>query len=285
MLHFTGGLGECQGLDAEAIHVCAWMTMFKPLAVPASTVQPRTSFTDVMGSEPPASGTVLKSVSPNVAEALGYTPLDFLFVDRQHGSPVTEQLEHLVRVADLAGLPTIVRVPREDTSLITGFLDFGVSGIVLPQIEARAPVREASSHMRYRDGRSLGSFTRAARFGEVPKETYAEHVNERLALLPMIETAAGMEAVEEIAAMPETTAITIGPGDLAWSLGVEFGGPEHHAAITEIFERSAEQDCPVGLFVPSTAEFERNRGRAAFLIYSSDVSILMKHFSEQFGGE
>lgn len=246
-------------------------------------MQPRTPFTEVMSAETPAKGTVLKSVSPNVTEALGYTPLDFLFIDRQHGSPVTETLEYLVRVADLAELPMIVRVPRDDMSLITAFLDFGVSGIVIPQVEDPDTVREASSHVRYEHGRSLGSFTRAARFGQVPKPEYAEHVNEDLALLPMIETQAGMDAVDEIAALAETTAIAIGPGDLAWDLDVEFGSEPHQEAITSIFDAAGDHDCPVGIFVPSEEEIERNADRAAFLIYSSDVTILMDAYSEVLG--
>lgn len=245
-------------------------------------MQPRTSFLEVMTNDPPALGTVLKSVSPNVAEALGYTPLEFLFIDRQHGSPVTERLEYLVRTGDLVDLPTIVRVPRDDMSLITAFLDLGVTGIVVPQVEDAETVVEASSHMRYRHGRSLGSFTRAARFGAVPKDTYAEHVNENLALLPMIETAAGKAAVEEIAARPETTAITIGPGDLAWDLDVEFGSEAHQEAITEIFDAAAAQDCPVGIFVASEEMMDRNADRAAFLIYSSDVSVLTDHYTAVF---
>ena len=261
------------------------MTTFIELDGACPGMEPRTPFVELLTEDAPAKGTVLKSVSPNVAEALGYTPLEFIFIDRQHGSPVTETLEYLVRVGDLVDLPTIVRLPREDTSMITAFLDFGISGIVLPQVEDPETVKEASSHMRYQDGRSLGSYTRAARFGNVPKQTYAEHVNERMALLPMIETQAGMDAVDEIAALPETTALAIGPGDLSWDLGVEFGSEPHQDAITEIFETASDHDCPVGIFVPSEAEIDRNWDRAAFLIYSSDISVLTAAYSDVFGEE
>ena len=248
-------------------------------------MEPRSSLAAVVTDERPAVGTTLKSASPDAAEALGYTPLDFLFVDRQHGTPVLETLAHVVRAADLNDLPVIVRIPRDDPSDVTSMLDLGVRGIVVPQVENAETVREVASHVRYADGRSLGSYTRAARFGNVPKDRYAEYVNEELALLPMIETATGVDAVDDIASVDAVAALTIGPGDLAWSLGVPFDSDEHVAAIDEIFERAAAHDCPVGIFAPTVAHVERDRDRAAFLVHSSDVSLAVSHFESLLGDE
>ena len=248
-------------------------------------MEPRSSFAARVTDDRTAVGTTLKSASPDAAEALGYTPLDFLFVDRQHGTPVFETLSHIVRAADLTDLPVIVRVPRADSSEVTFLLDLGVRGIVIPQVETPEVVQEMSSHVRYADGRSLGSYTRAARFGNVPKDRYAAYVNEELALLPMIETVAGLDAVDDLASMDEVTALTIGPGDLAWSLGVPFDSEEHVEAIDEIFDRAAAYDCPVGIFAPTVAHVERDLDRAAFLVHSSDVSLATAHFETLLGND
>ncbi|WP_231188174.1 aldolase/citrate lyase family protein [Haladaptatus sp. DYF46] len=248
-------------------------------------MQPRSSLANRLLEEELAVGTVLSSVSPNVAEALGYTSLDFLFVDRQHGSPTTEGLETLVRSADLSDTPVIVRIPRNGTDMITYLFDFGVRGVMLPQVESAATVREASTHVRYEDGRSLGSTTRAAKFGNVPKGEYAEYVNDELALLPMIETVAGLEALDEIARLDAITAIAIGPGDLAWSLDVPFGSEAHQDAIDHVFDVAAENDCAVGIFVGSAEDIERYRDRAAFVVYGSDVGIVTSHFESVLGEE
>lgn len=89
-------------------------------------MEPRSAFAATITDDRTAVGTTLKSASPDAAEALGYTPLDFLFVDRQHGTPVVETLADIVRAADLTDLSVIVRVPREDTSAVTILLDLGV---------------------------------------------------------------------------------------------------------------------------------------------------------------
>ena len=245
-------------------------------------MEPRQSLTRMLTDSETTIATMLKSVSPVTAEALGYTPLDFLFIDRQHGTPVVENIEELVRTADLQDMPVVVRIPRDDASLVTILLDAGVRGIMVPQVEKTETVREISSHMRYEDGRSLGSYTRAARFGNVPKPRYAEYVNEELALLPMIETAAGLDAVEELAAMEEVTALTIGPGDLAWSLDVPFDSEAHHEALDRIYETGAAQGCPVGMF-GSKAHIEKYGDRAAFFVHSSDVSVATDYFEELLG--
>lgn len=246
-------------------------------------MEPRSSLADVLTGDGTAVGTYVQSVSKTVVEALGYTPLDFLFVDHQHGPPVDETLADLVRAADLRDLPMVVRVPRDDASAVTRMLDSGVRGIMLPQVEDAATVAEMSSHVRYRDGRSLGSSTRAARFGNVPKAEYADYVNEELALLPMVETAAGVEAAGDVAAAEGTTALAVGPGDLAWSLDVPFGSDAHRAAVDRTFDAAAEHDCPVGIFVGTEENLRRYAGRAAFVVYRTDVSILTSHYEDALG--
>lgn len=240
----------------------------------------RQSLVTELTAEGASIGTILKSMSPNVAEALAYTDLDFLFVDRQHGSPVTERLESIVRAADLGGLPVVTRVPRDDHSMTTYLLDLGVRGICIPQVESPETVREASSHVRYADGRSLGTTTRAARFGAVPREEYIDYVDTELALLPMIETAAGVENADRITSMPEVTGLLVGPGDLAYSIGATFGDEHHRRTIDDLFETAAENDCPVGIFVSSVEELERYRSRASLLVYGKDLEMVTSHVSE-----
>ena len=242
------------------------------------------SVTELFERDEPAIGTTLKSVSPTMAEALGTTPLDFLFLDRQHGAPILgADLEHVVRAADIHDLPIVARVPVDDHSMITYLLDTGVAGIMLPQIEDPEFVVEAGSHTRYRHGRSLGTTNRAAEYGAVDRSEYIDHVDQNIALLPQLESADSIERAAEIAQLEETTALAIGPGDLSKTLGVQPGDPEVLDAVDRIFEIGAENDCNVGTFVGTPEGIERYRDDAAFIIYNSDVCLLMDHFDELLG--
>lgn len=222
-------------------------------------------------------GTMLKSMSVNMAEALSYTDIDFIFVDRQHGSPVLEELEHITRAAELNDMPVVVRVPRDDMSMITYLLDVGARGIILPQVESVNTIEEASSHIRYADGRSLGTTTRAAHFGAIEKGDYIDYVDNSLAFCPMIETERGLENVEKIAASPKTTAIVIGPGDLSFSLDTEYGSTRFREAVDDIFDVAAQHGCPVGMFIMNEDELDLYADRASFAIYGQDVSIVTEH--------
>jgi 4-hydroxy-2-oxoheptanedioate aldolase len=238
-----------------------------------------TSFVETVESEQLSVGTLLKSSSVTVAEALSYTDLSFLLVDRQHGSPVLERLENVVRATDLNDLPVAVRVPRDDTSMITYLLDLGVRGIVLPQVETTDYVEEASSHVRYSDGRSLGSTTRAARFGEF-EGSYVDYVNDHLALFPMVESVAAVENAERLAAMEEVTALLVGPGDLAHSLGTEFWSDRHRDAIGRVFDAAEAQDCPAGIFVSTEEQLADVADRASFVVYGNDTAIVTDHVDD-----
>jgi len=235
------------------------------------------SLVDELTADRLSIGTLLKSMSVNMAEALSYTDLSFLFVDRQHGSPAYTRLENIVRAADLNDVPVAVRVPRDDTSMITYLLDLGARGIVLPQVETEERVKRASSHVRYADGRSLGSTTRAAQFGDFEKEAYIDYVNRDLALLPMVETVAGIENAEALAAMDEVTALLIGPGDLAHSLGTQFWSDEHLDAISRIFDAADAQACPAGIFVSTETQLADVADRITFTVYGNDVGIATGH--------
>jgi len=221
-----------------------------------------------------AVGTVLKSASPVVAEALGYTPIDFLFVDRQHGAPISDELESVLRAADLNGIPIMLRVPTDDLSMVTWSLDLGAKAIMLPQIESPTHVEEALKHVHYRKGRSLSTSSRAADFGYQDREEYIDFVDEELTLLPQIESVTGVECLEEILTFDEITDIAIGPGDLAFTMGVSYGSDEHRAMIERIFEIAHGHDCRVGTFVGSKSDLDRYAERASFVVYSSDIDIL-----------
>lgn len=239
-----------------------------------------TSFVETLESDTFSIGTILKSMSVNMAEALSYTDISFLFVDRQHGSPVFTRLENIVRAADLNDVPVAVRVPRDDVSMITYVLDLGVRGIVLPQVESPAYVEEVSSHVWYDHGRSLGTTTRAARFGDFERSEYIDYVNEHLALIPMIETAAGLENADALAAMDEVTALLVGPGDLAHSLGTGFWSDAHLEAIGRVFDAAAANGIPAGIFVSTEQEIADVEDRTSFIIYSKDIEIVTGHLDE-----
>lgn len=238
------------------------------------------SVADLFASPPASVGTFFKSNSAMVAEALGHTPLEFLLIDRQHGSPDLETIETIVRAGELNGLPSMVRIESENAGLFTNVLDLGAVGLVVPQVGSADEVDDLADAVRYSGGRSYAMSTRAGRFGNRDRDEYVDWVNEELALVPMIESKAGVEHVEEIAGHDDVTAIMVGPADLAMSHGYPIGDDRASAVVDEVFEAVRPLDCGFGLYVGSPDGIERYREEAAFLLYGSDVGMMSERFAE-----
>ena len=102
----------------------------------------------------------------------------------------------------------MARVPWRDPSYIMKALDAGAMGIICPMINNRSEAEEFVSYMRYppHGQRSFGP-TRAA----VAIPGYSVAANEEVLALAMIETADGVENLDEIAATPGLDGIYVGP--------------------------------------------------------------------------
>lgn len=222
-------------------------------------------------------GTVLKSGSANMAEALGLTELDFLLIDRQHASPGIETIEHVVRAADLSDLPVIVRVPQDSLGLVGNVLDAGAAGIMLPQTETVDEIERVLRKVRYGEGRSFSPNTRAGRFGTVDVDR--ESVDAGLAVIPQIETQRGLDNAEDIAEVDGVENVAAGPLDLSISLGIDTESDAFRTTLDDLFDRVRAMDCGIGTFVGDPAEVDAYRNRATFVACGSDIGLVAAVFS------
>ena len=222
-------------------------------------------------------GTVLKSGSPNMAEALGYTDLDFLLLDRQHASPGLETIEAVIRAAGLNDLPVIVRVPQGSLGIVTNVLDAGAAGIMLPGTETVDEVDRLVEAVRYDAGRSYSPNTRAGGFGTRDRDL--EAIDDAIAVVPQIESERGLANVDAIASQDAVTTLAIGPLDLSLSLGVDRDSEAFRTGHDELFAAGEDHGCGVGIFVGGPAEVETYRERASFVACGSDIGLVTAVFS------
>ena len=66
--------------------------------------------------------------SAGLVELLGHQGFDGVFLDCEHGPSGWEDLEDMIRAAELAGYSSVVRVERNDAATITRTLDRGAGG-------------------------------------------------------------------------------------------------------------------------------------------------------------
>ena len=117
--------------------------------------------------------------------------------------------------------------------------------------------------------------TRASGFGATPD--YLTKAHEDICLIFQIENRAGLEAIEDIAALPGVDAIFIGPSDLAGALGHlgNAGHPDVQGAIAQAFQAVRRVGKPVGIFATSVESAKRYVAAGAGLVsVGSDIGLL-----------
>ena len=72
--------------------------------------------------------------STTLVELAGRAGFEFVMFDGEHGPFTPQDIDDLCRVADMAGLTPMARVPNIDDSTILRFLDRGIMGILGPHI-------------------------------------------------------------------------------------------------------------------------------------------------------
>jgi 4-hydroxy-2-oxoheptanedioate aldolase len=169
------------------------------------------------------------------AEILAKGGYDWVLVDMQHGCMGYETAVEMIRAIDLAGITPIVRVPWNEAGIVGRVLDAGAMGVVAPMINGVAEAQRLVEASLYPPAgrRSLGPVRAGARDGM----GYVAGANDRIAVIPMIETVEALAVVEHIAAVPGVDALFVGPFDLSFSLGLSPGDNDGKPAFDEAISR------------------------------------------------
>lgn len=189
--------------------------------------------------------------SPMAAEIAGRAGPELCVVDTEHGQIGPETLADMLRALDVTGTPALVRIGDAGPGRIKHALDAGAGGIIVPYVEtaeeARAAVRATFAPPLGARGMAT-SVTRAGLYGA--DAAYAREWNVRGLLALQIETAKGLAAAAEIAAVDGVDMLFLGPSDYAMDLGVDIAsdGSAVLAALREMAAAARGAGKLVGAF-------------------------------------
>lgn len=194
-------------------------------------------------------GVLVEFHNPELVELFGHLGYDFVFLDGQHCGLNVEVARELIRAADVTGMTSIVRVPRNDASVILEYLDAGAGGIIVPNITSRAETEAAVAAMRYPPVGIRGGFgrSRAANYGITQTQVeYFTKMNDEVLFVPLIEDQSALPHLPTICSTPGVDIVVIGPGDMALSMGIPGGwkDPRVQAAVEQIRAAAAAAGKP-----------------------------------------
>jgi 4-hydroxy-2-oxoheptanedioate aldolase len=226
----------------------------------------------------PAFGVWSVLPDPTVAELVAASSFDYVCVDLQHGIATWSELPGMLRAMRGAGLAPIVRVPWNEPATVMRALDTGASAVLVPMVNSGDEAARAAAACRFppTGERSWGPMWGDTRpDGALPP---AEQDAAAICLV-MVETQAGVEALEEIVRAPGVDGVYIGPNDLA--LGCGYGratyrdSTEMESLIQRVIDTCRGAGVVAGLHCsdPQMAVHWAGRG-ARLLTAGQDTSLL-----------
>ena len=214
--------------------------------------------------------------NPITTEVLGVAGFDWLLLDGEHApNDVITFIPQLMALKDSPSAP-VVRPAWNNPVELKRLLDAGFSNFLIPFVESADAARQAVAATRYppQGVRGVSVAQRGNRFGTVAG--YFEGVNEQIGVMVQIESAKGVAAAAEIAAVDGVDALFIGPSDLAAGLG-HLGNANHpdvQAAMAQVFAAGQAAGKPLGILAPAEADARRYMAMGASVVaVGSDLGV------------
>jgi 2-keto-3-deoxy-L-rhamnonate aldolase RhmA len=182
-------------------------------------------------------GLWLTFLSPFGLEVVGGCGAEWIGIDVQHGDLELADVAPLARVSPV---PVLVRLASHDEAQLARVLDAGVDGVIVPAVESASQAEDLVRAARFPPrGRRSKGLARAALIG--PRD--------QPLLLPMVETRAGLDHLDDILGVDGVDGIFLGPYDLTLSLGRESVLEDAVvSAIKSVISRTGGQGRITGIF-------------------------------------
>ena len=225
-------------------------------------------------------GTFITVGAPDLVESLGSLGFDFLCLEGEHCAYGIAQLENLIRAANVADLPAIVRVAELGPD-ISRVLDLGAAGVIVPRIETVDEAHEVVRRARYvPEGERGAGPGRATGYG-INMKAYLESANDNLIVIVQIETAKGLRDVEEIAKVPGVDGFCVGPFDLAMAIGEPPGSAAHTEAVRHINSVAKQHDLAVVTVAASADAVVAARDAGDNMVIFGAERLFLMHGAQQ----
>jgi 4-hydroxy-2-oxoheptanedioate aldolase len=182
------------------------------------------------------------------------------------------------------GLPPLVRIPSPDPHAATTVLDGGAAGVIAPYVESVHQVKALRGAVKLRPIK--GEKLEGILDGDPLEPTLKDYIKQRTAdrlLIVNIESVPGINALDDILAIPDLDGVLIGPHDLSCNLGIpeQYDHPDFLEACKTIFHKARKANVGAGIhFWGDVSQQVRFLEMGAnFLIHSADILLFQKYLS------
>ena len=269
---------------------------------PTVSAQRLNKLIELIENDQPAFGVLSFDYSLNNARSMATSGLDFVFIDMEHAPFNVERLrEFLLGMTNKRSIlekgslqPDVVpfvRIPaaggaEELIAQAKQVLDIGVFGIFFPAVHTREQAELAIKATRYPQYNGAPDFEPAGLRGRNPSNAVwywgindyhakadvwpLDPGGELLAMM-FIESAEGVENIDEIISVPGLGAIFIGPSDLSTSMGYASpAAPQVEEAIQRVLRACLDNDVPCAITTGPSSVQQRIEEGFSFVTVGAD---------------
>lgn len=191
--------------------------------------------TKLAAGEQVVGGTISTS-DPNVYCSMANAGFDFLWIEMQHSPLTYSEVARMIWACKDAPAIPFIRVPDATEGDIQKATDIGALGIIIPMVDDVQKVKDAITYTKYPP---IGKRSRGGgQYGRLWGRDYRETANDNIMIVAMIESPAGVEIADEVAAVDGVDVVFAASGDLGSFTGWERDDPRYLKMIDEIKEKT-----------------------------------------------
>lgn len=219
-------------MTARSIALCTLMGIGIAAAPAAAQSGPRifnTVKTKLAAGKQVVGGTV-SIPDPDTYCAMANSGFDFTWIEMQHSPMSFQDVAHMIMACKGAPAMPFVRVPDATEGDIQKAVDMGAVGIIVPMVEDINKVRNAIKFAKYPP---LGKRSQGGgQYGALWGSDYRQVANDNIMIVVMVESPAGADIAEQMAAIPGVDVVFVASTDLASFTGLKQGDPKYEEIVT-----------------------------------------------------
>jgi len=170
---------------------------------------------------------------PNIYCAMANAGFDFLWIEMQHSPLTYSEVARMIWACKDAPAIPFIRVPAATPGDIQKATDIGALGVILPMVDDVQQARDAVVYAKYppegkrsRGGGQYGFWS----------DDYRATANDNMMVVVMIESPAGVDIIDEVAAVEGVDVVFAASGDLGSFTGWSRDDPRYLKLIDRIRE-------------------------------------------------
>jgi 2-dehydro-3-deoxyglucarate aldolase/4-hydroxy-2-oxoheptanedioate aldolase len=228
---------------------------------------------------------VMEFGTTGVARIAAAAGAEFVLFDMEHSSWSMETIRTLLATAGGAAVVPLVRVPATEYHFLARALDAGAMGLMVPMVESGDQARLIVQSAKYPPLGRRGAAFGVAHDDYRPGDNLAtmRAANDETLLIAQIETARGLEHLEEIAAVKGIDVLWIGHNDLTNSLGIpgQFEHPRYREAVERVQAAARQHDQAVGFMATGVEQGAALLAQGVRIVaYGGDVGLYQQALRE-----